>query len=63
VNGYVAAPAPGALASAIAQLDDRATTAAQLGEAGYERARLITWDGVVERLIASALREGAGPAA
>jgi glycosyltransferase involved in cell wall biosynthesis len=59
VNGYVAEPVPGALASAIAQLGERATTAAQLGEAGYERARLITWDGVVERLIASARGEGA----
>ena len=60
VNGYVAEPAPGAIASVIAQLGDRAPTAAQLGDAGYERARLITWDGVVERLIASARREGAG---
>lgn len=53
-NGRIVPPDPGALAGAIADLDrDRSRTRA-LGEAGYERARLVTWDGVVERLVGTA---------
>ena len=51
VTGLIVAPEPRALADAMARLSaDRRLTAA-LGEAGYERARTITWTGVVERLI------------
>lgn len=53
-NGFISEPAPAELAAAIATLDaDRARTAA-LGDAGFERARLITWDGVVEALVGGA---------
>ena len=52
VNGFVREPAPEAFAEAINTLArDRRRTAA-LGEAGYERARTVTWDGVIERLLA-----------
>ena len=50
-NGVVCAPEPAAIGAAIASLAaDRARTA-QLGQAGLARARQITWDGVVERLL------------
>jgi len=50
-NGFVCAPEPAAIGAAIASLAaDRARTA-QLGQAGLARARQITWDGVVERLL------------
>ena len=55
VNGLVAAPTPGALANAVARLASDAAAAARLGDAGYARARLITWDGVVEQLMTAAL--------
>jgi glycosyltransferase involved in cell wall biosynthesis len=55
VNGLVAAPSPDAVAEAIARLAADAATAGRLGEAGHARARLITWDGVVERLMSAAL--------
>jgi len=52
VNGFVREPAPEGFAEAINTLArDRRRTAA-LGEAGYERARTVTWDGVIERLLA-----------
>jgi glycosyltransferase involved in cell wall biosynthesis len=52
VNGAICEPTAGAIASAINRYAaDRARAAAH-GEAGYERARLITWDGVIERLLA-----------
>jgi glycosyltransferase involved in cell wall biosynthesis len=51
VNGWVTPPAPEALGAAMARLHaDRARAAAQ-GDAGYERARTITWDGVIEKLV------------
>jgi glycosyltransferase involved in cell wall biosynthesis len=54
VTGLVVEPTAEAIGAAIAQLaGDRPYTAA-LGAAGYERARAITWDGVVERLMADA---------
>jgi glycosyltransferase involved in cell wall biosynthesis len=56
VNGYVADPSPDGLADAIARLANDAATAARLGDAGYQRARLITWDGVVEQLVGAAGR-------
>jgi glycosyltransferase involved in cell wall biosynthesis len=54
VNGYVAAPSPDALADAIARLRDQPAVAARLGDAGYARAHAITWEGVVDRLLAAA---------
>ena len=51
VNGRVTAPDPAALGEAIAFLAGDSRRAAALGEAGYERARHITWAGVVEALI------------
>jgi glycosyltransferase involved in cell wall biosynthesis len=51
VNGCVCEPAPEALASALNRLAADRRCAARLGEAGYERARLITWDGVIEALV------------
>jgi len=42
----------------VTRLAANASEAARLGDAGFARARLITWDGVVERLLAAA-REGA----
>jgi glycosyltransferase involved in cell wall biosynthesis len=51
VNGFVRAPDPEAFAEAINALaGDRRRTAA-MGDAGYERARTITWDGVIEKLV------------
>ena len=58
VNGLVAAPTPDAVADAVARLAGDASEAARLGEAGHARARLISWDGVVEQLM-SAARQGA----
>jgi len=51
VNGLVADPAPEAIAAAIARLAADRSLARRLGEAGFERARTITWDGVVDRLV------------
>jgi glycosyltransferase involved in cell wall biosynthesis len=50
VNGCVTAPEPRALADAIAALDADRTRAASMGDAGFERARRVTWTGVVEQL-------------
>ena len=50
-NGAICEPAAEALAAAInGYAADRARAAAH-GDAGYERARLVTWDGVIERLL------------
>jgi glycosyltransferase involved in cell wall biosynthesis len=51
VNGLVCEPSPEALADAISRLDGDRGLASSLGDAGYDRARLVTWDGVVERLV------------
>jgi glycosyltransferase involved in cell wall biosynthesis len=50
-NGFVCEPEPGAIAEAITALAADRTRAASMGDAGYEVARRITWDGVVERLV------------
>jgi glycosyltransferase involved in cell wall biosynthesis len=51
VNGFVRPPQSDAFADAINALAaDRRRTAA-MGDAGYDRARTITWDGVIERLV------------
>jgi glycosyltransferase involved in cell wall biosynthesis len=51
VNGFVRAPEPDAFADAINRLAADRGRAASMGDAGYERARAITWDGVIEKLI------------
>ena len=54
VNGYVAAPEPGALAESIDQLFSLSETRLrEMGEAGHGRTAHITWDGVVDRLTES----------
>jgi glycosyltransferase involved in cell wall biosynthesis len=53
VNGLVCEPVPAALADAFNRLTANRPGAAAMGDAGYERARLVTWDGVVERLVGS----------
>jgi glycosyltransferase involved in cell wall biosynthesis len=51
VSGWVTPPEPEPMGDAIARLDaDRRRAAAQ-GDAGYERAKRITWDGVIEKLV------------
>jgi glycosyltransferase involved in cell wall biosynthesis len=50
-NGFVCAPEPAAIGAALASLASNRARAAQLGQAGLTRARQITWDGVVERLL------------
>ena len=52
VTGLVCNPTPEALGSAIARLAGNPHAAASFGEAGFERASAITWDGVVDRLMA-----------
>ena len=51
VNGFVSDPTPEAVGDAIAALASDRARAARLGEAGYERARMISWDGVVDHLV------------
>ena len=51
VNGVVCEPTSEAIGSAVNTLaSDRGRTAS-LGAAGFERARAISWDGVIERLV------------
>jgi glycosyltransferase involved in cell wall biosynthesis len=52
VNGVVCPPDPEAIGAAIARLDADRPRAAAMGDAGYDRARAITWTGVVETLVA-----------
>jgi glycosyltransferase involved in cell wall biosynthesis len=59
VTGLVTAPEPEAIGAAVARLAADRRLAAALGDAGYERARSITWDGVVERLVGAADGDGA----
>ena len=54
VNGIVVEPLPDAVAVAINGLAGDRARAARLGDAGFERGRLVTWDGVVEKLIGAA---------
>lgn len=51
VNGFSCPPDPAALGQAMARLDTDRRLAASLGDAGYDRARTITWTGVIERLV------------
>ena len=53
VNGFVCAPeprGPGRRDQPRSRADRR--RAAAMGDAGYERARAVTWDGVIEKLVA-----------
>jgi glycosyltransferase involved in cell wall biosynthesis len=50
-TGLVTEPRPAAIGAAIARLAADRRLAQRLGDAGFERARAITWDGVVERLM------------
>jgi glycosyltransferase involved in cell wall biosynthesis len=50
VNGFVCAPNPDELASAMNRLAATPAKAAALGDAGREVATTITWDGVIEKL-------------
>ena len=53
VNGFVVAPAPAAIAEAVAAPARAARPMPRaLGAAGRERAAAITWDRVIERLVA-----------
>ena len=54
VTGFVCDPTPESLGAAIARLAADPRSAQSLGGAGYERARAITWDGVVDKLMADA---------
>ena len=51
VNGLVTEPTPEAVAQAINDLCGNSSLAAALGDAGYDRARTVTWDGVIEKLL------------
>jgi glycosyltransferase involved in cell wall biosynthesis len=54
VTGLVTEPTPPALGAAIATLAGDRGLAQSLGDAGFDRARTISWDGVVDRLMADA---------
>jgi glycosyltransferase involved in cell wall biosynthesis len=56
VTGLVSAPDPDSLASAMSRVVSHAGLARSLGEAGYERARAISWDGVIDRLVEAGSR-------
>ena len=51
VNGFVVTPEAAAVGAAIARLDGDRAKAARQGEAGYDRARQVTWAGVVDKLV------------
>jgi glycosyltransferase involved in cell wall biosynthesis len=51
VNGRVTAPDPEAMGEAIRFLHADRARASSLGDAGHERARAVTWDGVIEALV------------
>ncbi len=50
VNGVVCEPSGEAIATAVNRLAGDRRRAAALGDAGFERAREITWDGVIDAL-------------
>ena len=56
VTGLVTEPTPDAIGAALSRLAGDVRRAQSLGDAGYDRARAITWDGVVEKL----MEEGSG---
>jgi glycosyltransferase involved in cell wall biosynthesis len=52
VTGFVTDPSPEALGAAMTRVAADEGLARSLGDAGYDRVRTITWDGVVDRLLA-----------
>jgi glycosyltransferase involved in cell wall biosynthesis len=56
VTGLVAAPDADSLGAAMSRVAQDRTLARSLGDAGYQRAQAITWDGVVERLVEAGSR-------
>jgi len=54
VNGFVCEPTAEGLAAAMDRLATDRRRAGALGDAGFSRARTITWDGVIERLVGGA---------
>ncbi len=50
-NGAVVAPQPAAIADALNRYAANRELARAHGETGYDRARQVTWDGVIERLV------------
>jgi glycosyltransferase involved in cell wall biosynthesis len=50
-NGFVCAAEPAAIADAVDTLAADRTRTAAMGDAGYDVARRISWDGVVEKLV------------
>lgn len=51
VNGMVCDPDPKAIGAAIMELAASRARAASMGDAGHARASLVTWDGVIEKLL------------
>ncbi len=51
VNGLVCDPTPEALGAALRRLARNRALASDWGHAGRDRARQVTWDGVVEKLV------------
>lgn len=51
VNGFIRPPDAEAFADAVNALAADRRRAAAMGAAGYDRARLVTWDGVIEKLV------------
>ena len=56
VTGLISSPDADSLASAMSRVAGHAGLARSLGEAGYERARGISWDGVIDRLVEAGSR-------
>jgi glycosyltransferase involved in cell wall biosynthesis len=54
VNGLVCESEPEAIATHINRVAADRSLASSLGAAGFERARQVTWDGVVEKLVGTA---------
>jgi glycosyltransferase involved in cell wall biosynthesis len=50
-NGFVTAPNAEPVAAAVNRLAAGRSLAARLGDNGFERARSVTWDGVIEKLV------------
>jgi glycosyltransferase involved in cell wall biosynthesis len=51
VNGLICDPHAAAIADGISRLAANRSLAAALGDAGHDRARAVTWDGVIEKLL------------
>ena len=51
LNGLVCDPTPEAIGAAVNSLINDRQRATRLGQAGFERARTITWTGVIEKLV------------